>query len=210
MFDCKEVEVAIGMELGPLTAVIAYHPVTLNRDTTSEVNAVFDFLARVSTPIVFCFPNTDAGSRAIVARAREFCMTRRDAKLVVNLPHLMYWSLLKYAAIMVGNSSSGIMEAASLELPVVDIGFRQHGRERAKNVLHAAPEPNAIESAFRQGTSNEFRSSLVGLENPYGDGFAAERIANVLAQVPLDAKLLIKQAVALDRRWQVPETESAS
>jgi UDP-N-acetylglucosamine 2-epimerase (non-hydrolysing)/GDP/UDP-N,N'-diacetylbacillosamine 2-epimerase (hydrolysing) len=94
---------------------------------------------------------------------------------------------------LIGNSSSGIMETASFALPTVDIGLRQMGRERARNVLNAAPEAEAILEKIAEARSDAFRASLAGMENPYGDGYASEKIVQVLITVPLTQDLLIKR-----------------
>ena len=109
----------------------------------------------------------------------------------------MYWSLLKNAGVMVGNSSSGIMETPSLALPTVNIGFRQEGRERGRNVLDVPAEQHLIIERIRQALDPEFRESLAGMTSPYGDGHAAERIAAILAEVPLGEELLHKRPVAV-------------
>jgi UDP-N-acetylglucosamine 2-epimerase len=100
---------------------------------------------------------------------------------------------MHYAAAMVGNSSSGIIEAPSFCLPVVNIGRRQEGRIRARNVIDVGYSRGEIIEGIRRALSREFRESLQGLENPYGDGYAGERIANVLSSIPLDEKLLRKK-----------------
>ena len=87
------------------------------------------------------------------------------------------------------------MESASLALPTVDIGMRQKGRERARNVLSAMPDAAAILEKIAEARSPAFRASLVGLENPYGDSHASERIVEVLTTVPFDQELLIKRAL---------------
>ncbi len=188
----------LGIDLGPPTIVVAYHPVTLARDTTREADALFAALGEVSEQIVFCYPNADAGSLALIERARAFCAERAHAQVVVNLGPIVYWSLLRSVAAIVGNSSSGIMEAASLCLPAVDVGWRQAGRERARNVLHAPAEKAAILEKLRLATQPAFRDSLAGLENPYGDGRAAEKIVRILLEVPLGERLLAKKAPVLD------------
>jgi len=113
----------------------------------------------------------------------------------VNLNPIRYWSLLRCAGLLLGNSSSGIMETASLELPTVNIGERQHGRERAPNVLDAGPERGAILRAVKRAADPSFRDSLRWMQNPYGDGRAAPRIARVLAEAPPAESLLRKKAV---------------
>ena len=173
--------------------VVTYHPVTLARDTLYEADALFAALARVSTQIAFCYPNADAGSREMIERTRTFAADHPNVHVFVNLGALKYWSLLRCAATVVGNSSSGIMETASFALPTVNIGMRQRGRERARNVVDADATADSILGAITKATSERFRASLVGMTNPYGDGFASDRIAEILATVPLSQELLIKQ-----------------
>src|SRR5204863_7153441 len=139
-----EVEAALDLSLNESTIVVAYHPVTLSLDTTCEADAVFAALDHLSQQIIFCHPNADAGSRELIERIHSFCGGRTNARLFINLPAVQYWSLLKCADLMVGNSSSGIMETPSLALPTLNIGIRQHGRERARNVLYAAANEGEI------------------------------------------------------------------
>jgi UDP-N-acetylglucosamine 2-epimerase (non-hydrolysing)/GDP/UDP-N,N'-diacetylbacillosamine 2-epimerase (hydrolysing) len=93
---------------------------------------------------------------------------------------------------MIGNSSSGIMEAASFALPVVNVGIRQQGRERARNIIDVPAEDEAIARGLRRALDPAFRRKRRGMKNPYGDGTAAKAIVRVLVDVPLD-KLLMKQ-----------------
>ncbi|CAA9432859.1 MAG: UDP-N-acetylglucosamine 2-epimerase [uncultured Pyrinomonadaceae bacterium] len=202
LFSQAELEADLNLDFKRKTVVIAYHPVTLARDTVIEADAVFDALERLAHQIVFCYPNSDAGSFQLIERARMFCETRPNAQLFVNLNHLKYWSLLKYSDLLVGNSSSGIMETASIPLPTVNIGMRQRGREKPLNVLDAAPETDSIARAIETGLSANFRKSLQGMTNPYGDGRAAERIVEVLAAVSLGDELLIKRAVPVENSPQ--------
>ena len=193
----EELEATLGVQLKERVTVVAYHPVTLLEDTTSEADALFAALERIPGQVIFCYPNADAGSHSLMVRVREFCLQREGAHLFVNLAPVTYWSLLREAALLVGNSSSGIMEAASFALPVVNVGFRQHGRERGRNILDAEPTSESILAQVANADSAAFRDSLGGMENPYGNGFAAERIVRVLTTAPLGT-LLHKRAVALE------------
>ena len=193
----EEIAARLGLDLSHPTVMVAVHPVTLARDTLAEADAVFAALARLPQSIVFCFPNADAGSRALIARAEAFCAPHARARLYVNLNPIDYWSLLKQVDLLLGNSSSGIMETPALRLPTVNVGRRQQGRERARNIVDAEAEPGAIVAAVERASSPSFRASLEGMENPYGDGQAAERIAGILASVPLGEALLVKRAVPL-------------
>jgi UDP-N-acetylglucosamine 2-epimerase len=98
---------------------------------------------------------------------------------------------------MVGNSSSGLIEAPTFGLPVVNVGDRQRGRLGARNVLHVPAEREAIAQAIRRALDPAFRAGLGGLVNPYGDGHAAPRIARVLRDVELGPRLVRKRFVDL-------------
>ena len=201
-----EVETACGLDLRVPALLVAYHPVTLENDTTCEADALFGALEQIAerssggeTQILFCYPNADAGSRALVERSRAFASRHSKAKIFVNLDAVTYWSLLRCVEAMVGNSSSGIMETASFALPTVNVGMRQRGRERARNVLDAEPEKDAILARIAEARSERFCAGLAGMTNPYGDGRAAERIVEVLTTCPLGLELIIKKQGAGSR-----------
>jgi UDP-hydrolysing UDP-N-acetyl-D-glucosamine 2-epimerase len=193
----------LSIELTAPTLVVAYHPVTILKDTTVEADAFFAALGRVRGQIIFVYPNADAGSRALIERTEALCKSREHTHIFVNLDAVTYWSLLSHADALVGNSSSGIMEAASFALPVVNVGMRQKGRERASNIIDASPNEESIVTAINRALTPEFRASLRGMTNPYGSGIAAAMIAQVLTTVELDG-LLIKQPAPLP---PLPEAE---
>ena len=190
----EEVEARLGIRLAPPVAMVAFHPATIARDSTREADALFDALASVPAQLLFCYPNADAGSRALIERSKAFLRRFPNGHLFMNLEPVLYWSLLRCVDLLIGNSSSGIMEAASFGLPAVDVGIRQRGRERGRNVLHAEADAVAIRDCIGATMSEAYRQSLQGMENPYGDGHAAEKIAEVLATVPLGEALLVKRA----------------
>ena len=113
--------------------------------------------------------------------------------LVENLGTRAYFSMMSVAGAMVGNSSSGIIEAASFRLPVVNVGIRQRGRVRGANVIDAACECETIARALQTATSSAFRDGLAQLRNPYGDGHAAPAILRTLKEVPFDDALVMKR-----------------
>ena len=189
----QQLEERLNVELKSSSVVITYHPVTILRDTTQEVDELFAALREVPGQLLFSYPNADAGSRRLIASTEQFVADRPDTHLFVSLGALTYWSLLRQVDIMIGNSSSGIMETPSFALPTVNVGMRQQGRERARNILDAAPERADILAKIAIARSKHFRASLEGMENPYGDGHASEKIVEVLASVPLGEKLLIKK-----------------
>ena len=199
----QELESHLGIALEKSAVVVAYHPVTIARDTVGEANALFGALAALPDQILFCYPNADAGSRELIERTRSFVALRKNSHVFINLDALVYWSLLRHTSLFLGNSSSGIMETPSFALPTVNVGLRQQGRERARNIIDAAADVPAILEAIRTAKGAEFRNSLRGMTNPYGDGCAAETIVHVLTTVPLSQELLMK------RHAPLPAFESA-
>jgi len=193
LFTREQVESRLRVGLKHPAILVAYHPVTLARDTVREADALFEALENLPDQILFCYPNADAGSRNLIERARTFAASRDAAHVFVNLDALTYWSLLKQVDVLVGNSSSGIMESASFALPTVNVGLRQQGRERARNVIDAAPEVRAILKAIATAKSADFRRGLEGMTNPYGEGLASEKIVEVLTTLPLGEELLLKR-----------------
>jgi UDP-N-acetylglucosamine 2-epimerase (non-hydrolysing)/GDP/UDP-N,N'-diacetylbacillosamine 2-epimerase (hydrolysing) len=191
----EEVERRLEIHLSVPPALVAFHPTTIARDTNREAGALYDALAAMEGPLVFCYPNADAGSRELMERARAFGRGR----VFVNLEPVLYWSLLRCCEMTIGNSSSGVMEAASFGIPAIDVGLRQYGRERGINVLSAPADAMAILACIAQARGAAFRRSLVGMANPYGEGHAAERIAQVLSTVPLGEQLLRKAGSPANR-----------
>ena len=147
-------------------------------------------------PVHFIYPNADAGSRELIRRFESFA-ARHGSRVFTNLDHLTYLSFLKNAGALIGNSSSGIIESTSLEVPAVNVGIRQAGREHAANVIDVPAERRAIRRAIQRGLSAGFRRSIHGLESPYGDGHAARIITDVLVKAPPADKLLFKHAELL-------------
>jgi UDP-N-acetylglucosamine 2-epimerase (non-hydrolysing)/GDP/UDP-N,N'-diacetylbacillosamine 2-epimerase (hydrolysing) len=192
----SQLEQTLKIDLKQAPTVVAYHPVTLLQNTTEEADALFDALSRIKGQIIFCYPNADAGSHSLMQRTHEFIRKHTDAHVFVNLGAVTYWSLLKQAGLLLGNSSSGIMEAASFALPVVNVGLRQYGRERAPNVLDADPDVDSILDKIATAQSAAFRESLHGMTNPYGNGHAADRIVQVLTTAPLEG-LLRKRTISV-------------
>jgi UDP-hydrolysing UDP-N-acetyl-D-glucosamine 2-epimerase len=201
----EALEDRLAIRLQSATTLVAFHPVTIHRQTTQEADAFFAALHQVSGQLLFVYPNSDAGSRSLIERAQNLAATRPDTHIFVNLDAVTYWSLLRSVDLLIGNSSSGIMESASFALPTVNVGMRQQGREHARNVLDCPAQPDALIAAIKQARSAEFRATLIGMKNPYGDGCAAEKIAHVIATTPLE-NLLVKAPVPVPA---VPNPETS-
>jgi UDP-hydrolysing UDP-N-acetyl-D-glucosamine 2-epimerase len=189
-------EKRLNLNLASPSILAAWHPVTILKDTNAEADALFTALAQAPGQLIFVYPNADAGSHALIERTRALAVTRPNTYIFVNLDAVTYWSLLGQVDAMIGNSSSGIMEAASFALPVVNVGMRQQGRERARNILDVPADTALITAALKRALAPAFRKKLRGMANPYGGGTAAKMIAKVLTSVALET-LLIKQPAQL-------------
>jgi len=194
MLGHRELEARFGLVLKKDPLVVTYHPVTLEYEQTEwQMTELLAALKIFDLPILFTLPNADTNGRIITRMMEEFVKNHPKAHMVGNLGTEGYFSLMACAAAMVGNSSSGIIEAPSFKLPVVNIGSRQQGRTRAKNVLDAGYSRTEIGETITRAISPEFRDGLVGLVNPYGDGHASEKIVRKLKEIALDSELLLKR-----------------
>lgn len=191
-------ELFASLQLPPLhqPLLVTYHPVTRRAQRAdAQIDALLEALRGLQRPIVFTMPNADPAGRALAERIRAFAKTTDNAYITDNLGTERYFNLMRGAGAMAGNSSSGIIEAASFGLPVVNIGSRQDGRERNANVIDVQADEDAlaIRAALDRALSSDFRASIAGVPNIYGNGDAAGAIAARLAEVPLDAQLLQKR-----------------
>jgi UDP-hydrolysing UDP-N-acetyl-D-glucosamine 2-epimerase len=189
-----ELEKTFDIRLDPAPLVVTFHPPTLEYDQTGRQAAeLMAALDAAGLPVVFTAPNADVHHRPLLSAIDDYVSSHANAWLVKSFGTRAYFSLLSSARAMVGNSSSGIVEAATFELPVVDIGDRQRGRIHDRNVIHTPPERAAVLAAIRQATSGAFRESLRGLCNPYGTGHASAIIVDTLRRTALGPPLLVKR-----------------
>lgn len=166
-----------------------WHPQTLTADGgAAGLQALLMVLSESGRPVLFTGVNADPGGVGQAARIRSWAEGRPAVHLIPSLGPL-YAPALAHAAVMAGNSSSGIIEAATFALPVVNVGDRQKGRDRGANVLDAAADPAAVRQALSRALDPAFRSDLTGMVNPYGDGRAGPRIAARLAAEPIEDHL---------------------
>jgi UDP-hydrolysing UDP-N-acetyl-D-glucosamine 2-epimerase len=188
----RQLRQKLGVPFDSPTILAVYHPVTLLQDTVAEAEQIFAALGKLNAQILFVYPNADAGCRKIIDLSRRFECDHRNSKVFINLDHVTYLSLLRNVDLLIGNSSSGMIESTSLGLPALNIGIRQRGREHAANVLDAPANSSAILKAINRAIKPAFKEGIQKLKNPYGDGHASQRIVQVLTETPLGPELLFK------------------
>ncbi len=194
LLEAHQLEARFGITLEPPPLLVTFHPVALEYEQTEwQVGELLAALKTCALPIVFTLPNADTSGRLVGQMIRRFVETTPQAYMVDNLGTPGYLSMMTYAAAMVGNSSSGLVEAPSFKLPVVNIGTRQQGRIRAANVIDVGYAQQEIVSGIRTATDPSFRASLADLVNPYGSGQAAAAIVARLKDVALDEQLIVKR-----------------
>jgi UDP-hydrolysing UDP-N-acetyl-D-glucosamine 2-epimerase len=191
-----EIESRYGISLTPPPLLVTFHPVTLQIGKTEwQVRELLAALTKAGFPVVFTAPNADPKGSVVRRLIEEFVSAHPRAWLVNSFGGEGYFNMMRHAAVMVGNSSSGIMEAPSFRLPVVNIGIRQKGRVRASNVLDVGHRRADIGRAIRHAMSTDFRRKVQRMNNPYVHGDATSAILRVLGNVCVDERLTVKSFV---------------
>lgn len=176
------------------TFLVVFHPITTLEDKGySQLENLLLVLDTLREQTVLFYPNVDAGGE----RLRLLIKTYEDKSYLhtfINIPHEDYLGLMKSVDVMIGNSSSGIIEAPSFHLPVINIGTRQQGRERSINIIDIQPEKDTILSAINFALyDHKFLNKVQKCENNFGDGHASERIVDVLKKIELNESFIQKQ-----------------
>ena len=188
----REVRKRVGLPpKGPYLLLVQHAVPQEALHSAAQIGETLEACRRLALPVLASSPNTDEGGAA-VQRALALAHRQGRIRLVPSLLHADYLALLKGAAVLLGNSSSGIIEAPAFRTPVVNLGVRQAGRERAANVIDAPHRASAIVRAVRKAMSPAFRRKIARVRSPYGDGKTAPRVAKLLATLPIDRKLLEK------------------
>lgn len=184
----EELGVQLDWPLRGTTALFTYHPVTLSdSDTLRDISAVLQSVEYAGIHVLFTYANADGGGRLINQELERFVLRDPEKyKVVKSLGQLRYLTAMRHVDLLIGNTSSGIVEAASFQKPVVNIGDRQKGRLRNENVLDCSIDtlPEAIATAL----SEDFRNTCRQVKNLYGDGDAADKIAAVLEQAAVSCQ----------------------
>jgi len=183
LLTIKEFEKSIGFKLNKKNILVTFHPVTLEKSTAREqfqelldvIDSLFD------TNVIFTKANSDTGGRVINLMIDEYVALHADRAIAfTSLGQLRYLSALQYVDAVVGNSSSGLIEAPSFKIGTINIGDRQKGRIKADSVIDCESGKNEIEKAFIKLDSIEFKKTIMNVVNPYGEGGASMKIKKLL------------------------------
>lgn len=191
LLDRASLEASLGFALGGKSLLITFHPVTLEKATSArQMNELLSALEPlVDTQLIFTMPNADTDSRVLFAMIENFVAHHRNAHAFTSLGQVRYLSCLQYVDGVVGNSSSGLIEAPSFGKGTINIGDRQGGRLKGSSVIDCAPERRSIATSLTRLYSREFQQTLKNISNPYGDGGASEKIVRLVHDYPLEAIL---------------------
>lgn len=178
----------LDFKFGSKSLIITFHPETLEKNSSEDqmkqlLEALNSF---IDINLIFTMPNSDADSRVIMKMIKDFCKKRRNSKFFVSLGQVNYLSCLKYVDGVVGNSSSGLIEAPSFKKGTINIGDRQKGRLKANSIIDCSAEKSDIISAIKKMYSADFQINLKKTINPYGNGGASKEIIKIINKVNLD------------------------
>lgn len=179
----KELEKNINFEISNQTFLITFHPVTLEK-ATSEVqfqNLLHSLNEFPDAKFIFTKANADTEGRVINQMIDSFVKNNSsNATSFFSMGQLNYLSALQYVSVVIGNSSSGLIEAPSFKIPTVNIGDRQKGRIKSKSVIDCDNEKSSITKTIKTALSKEFLDSIQNIKNPYGEGGASKKIIEII------------------------------
>jgi UDP-hydrolysing UDP-N-acetyl-D-glucosamine 2-epimerase len=196
LYSAKEITAKYRLDFKRPFFLVLQHPVTAEvEDSARQMQETLEAIRELGHQAVVIYPNADAGGRQmvrVIKRYRKFPFIR----IYKSLPRKDYLSLLRAATALIGNSSSGIIEAPAFKLAAVNIGSRQDGRERAANLIDVGYDKEQISSAIRKIIRNkDFKNTVKRCKSVYGDGKAAGKITRVLSKIRIGRELLNKQIV---------------
>jgi GDP/UDP-N,N'-diacetylbacillosamine 2-epimerase (hydrolysing) len=180
-----DLEKSLNFKLGLINILVTFHPVTLEDSSSDrQFRELLQALANVKNAnIIFTKPNSDKGSRTISNLIDEYVSNHVDTAIAfTSLGQLRYLSTLQYVDVVVGNSSSGIVEVPYFKIPTINIGDRQKGRIMPESVINCAPETNDITSAINIALSDHYKTKIQNTKSPYGDGNAVNKIFDIISQ----------------------------
>lgn len=187
LLDKAELEKSLGLKFGKRNLLVTYHPVT--NDRAKDIETFKNLLAALSeledTVLIFTKPNADVGHSELANMLTNYVEKNENAFLYDSLGQTRYYSCLQFVDGVVGNSSSGLLEAPTFGIGTVNIGNRQKGRLLADSVVSCDPSFKSIRTALAKLFASDFRQLLKSVSNPYGNGGAAQGIVDIISKVDL-------------------------
>ena len=195
LMSLKDLEDSLGCDLKKDYAIGTFHPVTLEKNTSEQQidNLIKAISRHPEIKFLFTKANADTYGRVINLRLLEYSRKHDNLVLVDSLGMKRYLSALKYATFVIGNSSSGLVEAPSFQIPTINIGDRQKGRIAGKTVIHCEPDADSIDGAIKEITEPSFRESIRNMPNPYGEGGTSDKIVQYIKYYMLNEKIDLKK-----------------
>lgn len=192
----KELEVSLNISLDKKYAIATFHPVTLEDKTAkAQITNLLDVCSEYENiNFIFTKSNADANGRMINKILDEYEKKADNIYVFTSLGMLRYLSALKYCSFVIGNSSSGLLEAPTFKIPTINIGDRQKGRQKASSVIDCLPDKSSIQKAIDKATENEFIDISKNTVNPYGDGNSSDKIIKILKKYMLKENIDLKKS----------------
>ncbi|MFQ5866773.1 MAG: UDP-N-acetylglucosamine 2-epimerase [bacterium] len=193
LINREELERRLKIRLkNPIILMFQHSVTTQVNQAAQQIKETIKAIKELHFQTIIIYPNSDAGGRRIIQEIEK--LRRSDfMHIYKNLSHKIYLSLMNNVDVLVGNSSSGIVEAPSFRLPVVNIGIRQFDRERAGNVIDVEHSKVEIIKGIKRALSESFKAKMKNCLNPYGDGKTSKRIVKILSQLEINDNLLQKR-----------------
>ena len=172
--------------------ILVFHPVTTEIEKTQyDITNLLNSVSKFKREVIAIAPNSDAGGQIIFNALQEYSKNHHFFQLYKSIPRKDYLGMLKYGGMLIGNSSSGIIEASYFNIPVVNVGIRQEGREAGNNVINTNNTPDSIITGIKKAfalKNKKFRMNKI-----YGNGKSSEKIISVLENITIDKRLIQKQ-----------------
>jgi GDP/UDP-N,N'-diacetylbacillosamine 2-epimerase (hydrolysing) len=172
--------------------LITYHPITLEVDGEQKIDSFISALSEFDAIKIITAPNQDPDGNLFLDKLNNYVKSNDDVYLFSSLGQLRYLSLMKICDVVIGNSSSGILETPSFKVPCINIGSRQQGRLRSENIIDCKDDKTSIVRAISKSLSNEFKVSINNMQSPFGNGSVSEKIVAELVKVDDYSKLMKK------------------
>lgn len=189
----KDLAKNLGLNVSKKWIIVLQHATPLDEVAfVSQIGPLFKVVSHLDGEKLVIYPNSDTGSEAIVKEIERYSL-RKDFHIFKTLPRKTYLNLLKTADLLIGNSSSGIVESTFFKLPTIDVGNRQNDRERGKNVIHCDYDGKSIKAALAKVESKNFHEFCQKAKSPYGNGMMDKKIIKILERLINCKNLVFKK-----------------